>query len=180
MIAVHPFLHCLRERSFCVLPRCGQMGGFYRFNLGKSGRAGMGYSIRKSYSRSSSEGAPKSLQQVGPQVSQRCNNGQLWCEFELGRDCKRGCDGLQGGPKGPRNCPKTLSKLICLNTRKILCPKRLLLWKEILQELGYGDMEVFEEISNGTQLVGEVPTCGVFEKKFKSDLTVDHLGDEPF
>ena len=56
------------------------------------------------------------------------------------------------------------------HVRKILCPKRLLLWKEILQELGYGDMEVFEEISNGTQLVGEVPTCGVFEKKFKVQI----------
>ena len=62
------------------------------------------------------------------------------------------------------------------HVRKILCPKRLLLWKEILQELGYEDMAVFEEISSGTKLAGEVPACGIFEKKFKSaDLTIDQL-----
>ena len=59
---------------------------------------------------------------------------------------------------------------------KILQPKRLLLWKEILVELGYSDLGVIDELATGTELVGEVPPCGVFEKVFKAaEITVDSL-----
>ena len=62
------------------------------------------------------------------------------------------------------------------HVRNILAPKRLLLWKEILTELQYPDLGVFEELTLGTQLVGVVPTCGLFEKKFKNaELTVQQL-----
>ena len=61
------------------------------------------------------------------------------------------------------------------HVRRILEPKRLLLWKEILVELEYPDCEVFEFLE-GTHLVGEVPVCGVFEKRFKpAELTVQQL-----
>ena len=60
--------------------------------------------------------------------------------------------------------------------RHILAPKRLLLWKEILADLQYPDAGVFEELLIGTNLVGEVPPCGMFEKKFKpADITVKQL-----
>ena len=62
------------------------------------------------------------------------------------------------------------------HARKILAPKRLLLWKESLQELNYPDLGVFDEMVGGTHLVGEIPQCGMFEKKFKSaDLAVEQL-----
>ena len=59
---------------------------------------------------------------------------------------------------------------------KILQPKRLLLWKEILLDLEYPDMGVISELADGTELVGEVPTFGIFEKTFKpAETTVDDL-----
>eukprot|EP00435_Cladocopium_sp_Y103_P073783 s444_g45.t1 len=59
---------------------------------------------------------------------------------------------------------------------KILEPKRLLLWKEILRDLNYPDVDVFDEMLSGTELVGEVPLCGVFEKTFKhADMTAEQL-----
>ena len=59
---------------------------------------------------------------------------------------------------------------------KILQPKRLVLWKEILTDLGYSDIGVIDELANGTELVGEVPPCGVFEKSFKAaEITVEGL-----
>ena len=42
---------------------------------------------------------------------------------------------------------------------RILQPKRLLLWREILAELGYPDIGVIDERVTGTELVGEVPPC---------------------
>ena len=58
----------------------------------------------------------------------------------------------------------------------ILMPKRLLLWKEILQDVGYPDQGVVQELIGGTELVGEVPPFGIFEKTFKTaQMTVDQL-----
>ena len=51
--------------------------------------------------------------------------------------------------------------------RCILRPKRLLLWKEILEHEGYPDLGVFDELCQGTELCGEVPKSGIFEADFK-------------
>ena len=51
--------------------------------------------------------------------------------------------------------------------REILKPKRLLLWKEILEAEGYPDPGVFDELCQGTELCGEVPRSKVFEADFK-------------
>ena len=51
--------------------------------------------------------------------------------------------------------------------RCILRPKRLLLWKEILEQEGYPDLGVFDELCQGTELCGEVPKSGIFEADFK-------------
>ena len=60
--------------------------------------------------------------------------------------------------------------------RKILKPKRLLLWKSIMKEFGYPDQSVFEEVLHGSDLVGEVPPTGIFTEKFKpAESSVDAL-----
>ena len=60
--------------------------------------------------------------------------------------------------------------------RVILGPKRLLVWQKSLEEAGYPDLKVFQEMLNGTELTGEVPPCGIFEKSFKPcDITVEEL-----
>ena len=48
----------------------------------------------------------------------------------------------------------------------ILEPKRLLLFKKILVDIGYPDVGVFDELVHGTELVGEVKPFGFFEKSF--------------
>ena len=69
-----------------------------------------------------------------------------------------------------------LKKGLSDHVRRILAPKRTILWKEILEELQYPDMGVVDELLGGTSLVGEVKDCGIFEKKFKhADMTVDQL-----
>ena len=61
----------------------------------------------------------------------------------------------------------------------ILKPKRLLLLKEIVAAEGYPDPGVFEELSFGTELTGEVPATGVFDPVFKPALmTEDDLVEQ--
>ena len=58
----------------------------------------------------------------------------------------------------------------------ILEPKRLLLFKEILEEIGYPDVGVFDELVHGTELVGEVKPFGIFEKAFRpAEMTTEQL-----
>ena len=45
---------------------------------------------------------------------------------------------------------------------KILAPKRLLLWRELLQRFEYPDLEVFNLITSGVTLTGEVECSGLF------------------
>ena len=60
--------------------------------------------------------------------------------------------------------------------RRILEPKRLLLLAEILKEEGYPDKDVFSELALGTELTGQVPCTGVFDKCFRpAELGVDQL-----
>jgi len=60
--------------------------------------------------------------------------------------------------------------------RDILKPKRLLLWKEMLQFYGYPDLEVFEEVCHGTCLAGAAPVVPSFGPCFKpAKLTLKEL-----
>ena len=60
--------------------------------------------------------------------------------------------------------------------KKILGPKRLLLLAEILEEEGYPDKDVFSEIALGTELAGQVPCAGVFDKCFRpAEMSMDQL-----
>ena len=45
---------------------------------------------------------------------------------------------------------------------KILAPKRLLLWRELLHQFEYPDPEVFNLITSGVSLTGEVECSGLF------------------
>ena len=55
--------------------------------------------------------------------------------------------------------------------QRILQPKRLVLWKEILMEASYPDMGVVEEVTQGTNLVGPVKPCGVLQRHQKFGKT---------
>ena len=71
---------------------------------------------------------------------------------------------------------RELKQSLPKHAQTILAPKRLLVWKEILEDLEYPDMGVVDEMIHGTELVGEVPPFGIFEKTFKpADMTVDQL-----
>ena len=59
---------------------------------------------------------------------------------------------------------------------KILEPKRLALFKEILLDLNYPDAGAFDELVQGTELVGEVQPYGIFEKAFKpAEKTIEQV-----
>ena len=61
--------------------------------------------------------------------------------------------------------------------KDIIKPKRLLLWKEMLQFYGYPDLEVFEEVCHGTRLAGAAPIVPSFDPCFKpAKLTLKELG----
>lgn len=58
----------------------------------------------------------------------------------------------------------------------ILEPKRLTLFKEILEDVGYPALGVYDELVNGTELVGEVKPFGIFEKAFRpAEITTEQL-----
>ena len=49
----------------------------------------------------------------------------------------------------------------------IIAPKRVLLWKEMLEAAQYPDLGVVGELIEGTTLTGVVPSCPIFEKSFR-------------
>ena len=49
----------------------------------------------------------------------------------------------------------------------ILAPKKLLLWREILVDLGYPDLSVFDEVVQGFSLTGNTPVTSIFPPTFK-------------
>ena len=51
--------------------------------------------------------------------------------------------------------------------RKILDSKRILLFKEMLEEIKYDDIEVVQEIIEGATLTGDIQVTGVLDAKFK-------------
>ena len=60
--------------------------------------------------------------------------------------------------------------------QSILSPKRLLLWKEMLEFYCYPDLAVFDEVVNGTQLAGAAPVVPAFEPCFKpAKITLKEL-----
>ena len=52
----------------------------------------------------------------------------------------------------------------------ILAPKRLLLWKELLEHYQYPDQQVFQEVTEGIKLTGQTPATGIFPPTFKPAL----------
>jgi len=60
--------------------------------------------------------------------------------------------------------------------KKILAGKRLLLWKEILLDLGYPDASVVDDMISGFALTGWAPTTGIFRSDVrKPSLSVKQL-----
>ena len=60
--------------------------------------------------------------------------------------------------------------------QKILCRKKLLLWKHILVSLGYGDAKIVDDIIEGFSLTGWAPATGVFDKHVRAaSMTVQQL-----
>ena len=51
--------------------------------------------------------------------------------------------------------------------RNIVLPKRILLWREILKDLEYPDMDVVDEMLGGVKLTGQTPCTNVFPAAFK-------------
>ena len=62
---------------------------------------------------------------------------------------------------------------------KILAPNRLLLWKELMSQFSYPDLGVFDLITSGISLTGEVESSGLFSPVNKpATLSVQQLRDE--
>ena len=69
-----------------------------------------------------------------------------------------------------------LKESMSAERRRILLPKRLLVWKAMLEEVKYSDLDVVEETIKGTDLVGEAPATGVFNTRFRpAKRTVEDL-----
>ena len=66
---------------------------------------------------------------------------------------------------------KNLKTSMPKHLARLLEPKRLLLWKEMLEDLGYDDLDVVNEVVEGTDLLGEVPLTGIFPQQFKAATT---------
>ena len=57
-----------------------------------------------------------------------------------------------------------------------LCSKRLLLWKHMLEQAGFQDVALPEDVSRGFSITGEILPSGVFPKSFvPATATVDEL-----
>eukprot|EP00435_Cladocopium_sp_Y103_P050486 s403_g15.t1 len=60
--------------------------------------------------------------------------------------------------------------------KDILAPKRLLLWKEMLDHYGYPDTDVFNEVVSGIELAGTAPFVPSFDPCFKpAKVTTNEL-----
>ena len=59
---------------------------------------------------------------------------------------------------------------------KVLSPKRIVLWREMLKAYNYHDLGVVDELVNGTKLTGNIPPCGLWSAKFSpSTVTEEEL-----
>ena len=69
-----------------------------------------------------------------------------------------------------------LHEKLAPHARKILAPKRILLWKALLQKYEYPDLGVVDEVCQGTKLTGPIAPVPVFERAFKpASLTEEEL-----
>ena len=69
-----------------------------------------------------------------------------------------------------------LHEKLAPHARKILAPKRILLWKALLQKYEYPDLGVVDEVCQGTKLTGPIAPAPVFERAFKpASLTEEEL-----
>lgn len=60
--------------------------------------------------------------------------------------------------------------------KPLICGKRLLLWKEILEDIKYPDSQVVDQIIRGFPLTGWAPKTQVFEKHVRRpEMSVDQL-----
>ena len=79
-------------------------------------------------------------------------------------------------PQELKSQESSLKKNLPRDVANILEPKRILLWKEMLEAASYPDMGRVDEVLNGTSLIGEVEVTGIFESKFKpAEITVEEL-----
>ncbi|CAE7836634.1 unnamed protein product [Symbiodinium sp. CCMP2592] len=61
------------------------------------------------------------------------------------------------------NLPQELQDAITVRPiLAVLAPKRLLLFKSLLQEYGYPDLDAFNELVSGVSLTGDAPHAGIF------------------
>ena len=65
------------------------------------------------------------------------------------------------------NEEKKLHETLHPSLKSILAPKRLLLWKEMLEYYQYPDVSVFDEVVSGITLSGAAPDVPFFEPGFK-------------
>ena len=64
------------------------------------------------------------------------------------------------------------------DVRAVLSDKNLLLWKHMLLACDYLDMDVFQEFTQGTELIGDIPRTGLWPAKFQpATITVEELHD---
>ena len=60
--------------------------------------------------------------------------------------------------------------------RSVLKGKRILLWKEMLLELGYADAKIMDEVVKGFSMTGWTEESGVFQQNVRPpELTVNQL-----
>ena len=51
--------------------------------------------------------------------------------------------------------------------RKLVASKRILIFKEILEDVNFEAKDIWKLLAEGAPLEGEIPTSGVFAKKFR-------------
>ena len=64
-----------------------------------------------------------------------------------------------------------LHSTVPLRRRKLLKSKRNLLFREMLEEAGHPDLQVGEEVINGFNITGDIPTSGVIRPRAANDET---------
>ena len=72
-----------------------------------------------------------------------------------------------GRAKALKTDESALHSSLPTSLKSILAPKRLLLWKEMMEYYDYPDCEVYDEVTEGVQLAGTAPHVPFFDPCFK-------------